>query len=120
MFDQRPFKRSDRVADKVRLAISEILLKNVSISSSGLITITKVNMSRDLRYAKIFFSHINTGLTTEELEKKLSLNKKRIRYYMGNNLETQYVPQIHFEFDQNHAKSARIENLLNKVNKNNK
>ena len=118
MFNQRPFKRSDRIADKVRLAISEILLKNVSISNSGLITITKVNMSRDLRYAKIFFSHIDTELTTEGLEKKLNSNKNRIRYYMGNSLDTQYVPQINFEFDKRYAKSNRIEDLLNKVRKN--
>ena len=117
MFNQRPFKRSDRVADKVKLTISEILLKNISISNSGLITITKVNMSRDLRYAKIFFSHIDTELTTEELEKKLNLNKNRISYYMGYNLETQYVPQINFKFDQRYAKSNRIEDLLNKVKK---
>ena len=77
-------------------------------------------MSRDLRYAKIFFSHINTGLTTEELEKKLNLNKNQIRYYMGNNLETQYVPRINFKFDERSAKSNRIEKLLNKVNKKNK
>ena len=120
MFNQRPFKRSDRVADKVRLTISEILLKNISISNKGLITITKVNMSRDLRYAKVFFSHIETGLTTKELEKKLNSNKNQIRYHMGNNLETQYVPKINFEFDERYAKSNRIEELLNKVNKPNK
>ena len=120
MFNQRPFKRSDRVADQVRLAISDILLKNISISNNGLITITKVNMSRDLRYARIFFSHIGTELTTEELEKKLNLNKNQIRYYMGNILETQYVPQINFKFDERYAKSNKIEQLLNKVNKQNK
>ena len=50
MFDQRPFNRADRVSDKVRLAISEILLKN-PVLNTGLITITKVSMSKDLRYA---------------------------------------------------------------------
>ena len=77
-------------------------------------------MSRDLRYAKVFFSHIDTGLTSVELGKKLNQNKKKIRYYMGNNLETQYVPQINFEFDERYAKSNRIEKILNKVNKKNK
>ena len=118
MFNQRPFKRSDRLSDEVKSVISDILLKDICISKNGLITITKVDMSRDLRYAKIFFSHIGTELTTEELEKKLNVNKNRIRYYMGNNLETQYVPQINFKFDQRYAKSNRIEDLLNKVKKN--
>ena len=119
MFNQRPFKRSDRVADKVKLTISEILLKNISISNKGLVTITKVSMSRDLRYAKIFFSHIGTGMSSEDLEKKLNQNKRKIRYYMGNNLETQYVPEINFKFDTKYDKSNRIENLLHKVNKKN-
>ena len=120
MFNERPFKRSDRVSDKVKLIISEILLKNISISNNGLITITKVDMSKDLRYAKIFFSHIYTGFTSEDLEKKLNLNKSKIRYYMGNNLDSQYVPKIIFKLDKRYAKSNRIENLLNKVNKSNK
>ena len=120
MFNEQPFKRSDRVSDKVKLVISEILLKKISISNNGLITITKVDMSKDLRYAKIFFSHIHTGFTSENLEKKLNLNKSKIRYYMGNNLDSQYVPIIIFKFDKRYAKSNRIENLLNKVNKSNK
>ena len=117
MFNQRPFKRSDRLSDEVKSVISDILLKDIYISKNGLITITKVDMSRDLRYAKIFFSHIDTGFTSEELEKKLNQNKKKIRYHMGNNLKTQYVPQINFKFDERYAKSARIERILNKVNK---
>ena len=117
MFDQRPFNRADRVSDKVRLAISEILLKN-PVLNSGLITITKVSMSKDLRYAKVFFSHINTDTTSLDLEKKLNQNKSKIRYHLGNKLGAQYVPQINFEFDKRYAKSARIEDLLSKVKKN--
>ena len=120
MFNQRPFKRSDRVSDEVRLAVSEVLLKNISILKDGLITITRVDMSKDLRYAKVFFSHINTGVSSEDLEKKLNYSKSKIRYYVGNLLETQYVPRINFEFDKKYEKSARIESLLNKVNKKNK
>ncbi len=118
MFNQRPFKRSDRVSDEVRLAISEVLLKNISIIKDGLITITKVDMSKDLRYAKVLFSHIGTGVSSKELEKQLNYSKSKIRYYIGNLLETQYVPQINFEFDKKYEKSARIESLLSKIKKN--
>ena len=113
----RPFKRSDRVGDKVRLSISEILLKNIIISNSGLITITRVDMSRDLRYAKIFFSHIDTNLSTTDLEKKLNQNKNKIRYYLGNSLGTKHVPSIDFKFDKKYEKANRIENLISKVKK---
>ena len=116
MFDQqRPFNRTDRVSDKVRHSISEVILKN-PILTKGLITITRVNMSKDLRYAKVFFSHIDTGLKNFELEKKLNQNKSKIKYLMGINLGAQYVPQINFYFDEKYAKSTRIEDLLNKVN----
>lgn len=118
MFNQRPFKRSDRVADKVRIIISDILLKNISLVKKGLITITKVNVSRDLRYARIFFSHINTEYSTNELQEILNQNKNKIRYYMGNTLENKHVPQIEFKFDERYAKSNRIEELLNKTRKN--
>ena len=120
MFDQRPFKRTDRVSDKVRLAISEVLLKDIVIINTGLITITRVTMSKDLRYAKIFFSHIHTKLNSSELEARLNQNKSKIRYYMGNKLEAQYVPQINFIFDKKYEKSTRIDNLLSKIKKSDK
>ncbi len=120
MFDQRPFKRTDRVSDKVRLAISEVLLKDIVVIDTGLITITRVVVSKDLRYAKVFFSHIQTKLNSSELEAKLNQNKSRIRYYMGNKLEAQYVPQINFIFDRKYEKSTKIDNLLNKIKKSDK
>ena len=100
MFNQRPFKRSDRLSEEVRLAISEVLLKNISVSKKGLITITNVDMSRDLRYAKVYFSHIDTDFSSEELEKKLNQNKSKIRYHLGSLIDTQYVPRINFSFDK--------------------
>ena len=54
-------------------------------------------------------------LSNIELEKKLNQNKSTIRYHIGAKLEAQYVPQIRFEFDKRYAKSARIEDLLNKT-----
>ena len=89
----------------------------MNLSKKGLITITNVDMSRDLRYAKVYFSHIDTGFTSEELEKTLNQNKSKIRYYIGNLVNTQYVPQINFSFDKKYEKSARIEIILNKINK---
>ena len=120
MFNQRPFKRSDRVSEEVRIAISEVLLKNISLLNSGLITITNVDVSRDLRYARVYFSHIDTGLTSKELEKKLNQNKGKIRYHLGNLIDVQYVPRINFLFDKEYEKSTKIENILNKINKEDK
>ena len=118
MFDQRPFKRTDRVSDKVRLAVSEVLLKNISLSNTGLITVTRVDISKDLRYARIYFSHIDTGFSSIDLEKKLNQNKSKIRYHLGLILQAQFVPQLVFRFDERYAKSAKIEDLLNKIKKN--
>ena len=75
-------------------------------------------MSRDLRYAKVYFSHIDTEFSSEELEKKLNQNKSKIRYHVGNLVNAQYVPLITFMFDKKYEKSARIENILNKIKKN--
>ena len=96
MFNQRPFKRSERIGDKIKIIISDILLKNINIINKGLITITKVDISRDLRYAKIFFSHIDTNHSSEELQIILNENKNKIKFYLGNNLDNKYVPEIEF------------------------
>ena len=120
MLNQRPFKRSDRISEEVRVAISEVLLKNISITTNGLITITNVDMSRDLRYAKVYFSHIDTGFSSENLEKILNQNKSKIRYHLGSLIDVQYVPRVNFFFDKNYEKSTKIENILNNINKKNR
>jgi len=117
LFNDRPFKRSERVSDKIRIAISDVLLKNISICNKGLITVTNVVISKDLRYSKIFFTNIDTEIESSEIQKKLNQNKNKIRYHMGKLLDAQYVPNIRFEFDKQYAKTNKIENLLNRMNK---
>ena len=77
---ERPYSRPDRVADSIKSILGEIFINKLFIEQNGIITITNVSVSRDLRYAKVFFSHIDTVLENSELEKKLNQNKSKIKY----------------------------------------
>jgi ribosome-binding factor A len=60
------FKRADRVADLIKIEISNLLLKQVRDPRIGLVTITGVKVTDDLRTARVFFVELGKDQCSEE------------------------------------------------------
>ena len=52
-FKKRPYKRNDRLSKEIKIILSDFILKDFNLAGSGIITISKVDISRDLRSAKV-------------------------------------------------------------------
>ena len=48
-FKKRPYKRNDRLSKEIKIILSDFILKDFNLDGSGIITISKVDISRDLR-----------------------------------------------------------------------
>ena len=116
--DNFQFKRSDRVSQEIRDIISLIISSKVIIEGSGLVTITKVKASDNLRFAKIYLSFINNTVESNELIKLMNYNIKEYRYHLGKSIEMQYVPQIKFYHDSSFEALENISALINKAKNN--
>ncbi len=92
-------KRSEKVADLIRKEISEMLVKSLKDPRIGFITITRVTVSDDCRYAKIYFSVM--GSLTEREKSTVGLNSAKgyIRKELGRRIGLRYTPEIVFQFD---------------------
>lgn len=109
--------RQARVNEAARETLSDILrtVKDHRVSSS-FVTITAVNVSRDMKYAKVYFSCI--GGTPKEVKTGLYSAQGYIRASLAEKLNLRITPELNFEYDDSAEKGARIENVLKSLGMN--
>ena len=103
-------KRSVRVSEEVRMALSAILLEGLKDPRIGLLTITDVEMSDDLRQAKVYLS-----IYGKDAAGSLSAVRRAasfLRRELGHRVPLRYTPELKFFIDEAIGQGARIEQLL--------
>ena len=104
--------RAVRVAEEIQRILGEIFLTKIQIATTGLLTITQVKMSRDLRHAAVYLSFLNPATDDEGGIREVIRKNKQLRYLLGAELRTKYVPQLRFYLDKSLERSARINAIL--------
>jgi ribosome-binding factor A len=109
--------RTDRVASVVKEEIGTILQKNFTVEESGLITVTEVRMSPDLKIAKVYVSVFGDGTKKEKGLAFLEEQKSFIRSELGHHIRLKFTPSITFHLDDSLDRAMKIENILNQIHK---
>ena len=109
------FKRSARVGDQMKQEIADILMRKIKDPRIGFVTVTDVDLSDDLRNAKVFVSIY--GGDKEETFKGLNSAAAFIRSELGRRMTMRIVPEILFRFDDTVEKGAHIMELLHEIEK---
>ena len=81
------------------------------------ITITKVNISADLKIADCYFLPFNTKLSADELMEILEASKYAIRKFVTKEINLRYSPELRFHYDYGFENAAIVDSLLNKNKK---
>lgn len=108
-------KRVRRVEELVREIISEKLIRDLDIPNIGRLSLTRVEMTPDLRFAKVYFSMFGTDEEKEQLFANVKSHKKEIRWLLGGELDLKFVPELHFLIDESMEKAARINKLIREI-----
>ena len=106
-------RRQDRVAEAVREEVAAFLahgLKDPRVT--GLLTVTAVEMTRDLRHATVFVSVMGRDEDRSVTLEALKGVAGHLRSRVGKALRLQFAPEIQFRLDESVARAARIETLL--------
>lgn len=111
------YKRSDRVGDLLLELVSELLIKEVSDPRIGPITLTGVEVSKDLRHARIYFNLLTGNEGKAEVLSGLKSATGFIRTKVAKELKLRFVPAIEFVYDNTQDQARRIEDLLRQVKK---
>jgi len=109
-------RRPDRLAESIREEVASFLngaAKDPRIV--GLVTVTAVEVTRDLRTAKVFVSVLGTDAERAATFEGLASLAGHLRSRLGKSLGTRSAPEILFRPDQSVARAARIETLLAQI-----
>ena len=79
-----------------------------------MISVVLVDVSDDLRYAKIYLSIYNNNDNIDLIIKEINKKKNTIKFKMGNTLKAKYVPEIFFLKSDEYAYIDKMNNLINK------
>lgn len=109
--------RPERVQEALRQEISRIVQNEMRDPRLGFLTITAVDLTRDLRYARVYFSVLG-----EEKDKKLALKglnsaKGYIKGLLSDRIKLKFMPDIEFKIDESFEHTKKIYDILDKIKK---
>lgn len=104
--------RSLRVADSIQRSLADSLRKVSQELKLGMVTISDVEVSSDLSFAKVFVSAISTDKSPEEIVKSLNQEAPIIRTMLAKTMTTRATPKLKFLFDHSITEGHRISRLI--------
>ncbi len=109
-------RRIARVNDVIRREISGLLMREIRDPRlSGLLSVTEVDTSPDLRYAKVFVSVMGSEEEKRQVEEGLAAASGFLRRGLGERLTIRYTPELTFLRDESIERGSRLLELINEV-----
>lgn len=110
----RKTRRTSKVGEVIRDALVDVFRHDLKHMSLGLASITGVDVSPDLHFARVFISGYNED-EAKATVKELQNARGRIRGFLGKRIHLRYTPELDFKFDETTMRASRIEALLMEV-----
>jgi ribosome-binding factor A len=110
-----PYKRSERLGELLLAEISELLRREIKDPRVGFVTLTRVELSDDLRHAKVFASMLGSEQEKARTLQGLSSATGYIRRHLGRALHLRYTPELRFLADTSLEHGAKIAHLLRQL-----
>ena len=109
-------RRADRVGEAIRVEVATFLREGAKDPRLvGMVTITAVEVPRDLRHARIFISILGTDSERAATLDALESMKGHLRSRLARTMKLRVAPELSFKLDESVARAARIESLLAQV-----
>lgn len=113
--------RTEKVAEEIKHQINDVFSRDMSGFASesglGLVTVTNVAVSSDLKNAKIYVSFIGNKHKPEVCVIKMNYRKKEIRMHLAHRIHLKAIPELMFYYDDTTEYASRIEELIKEIHK---
>lgn len=107
--------RSDRVQVQMKREISRILQEELKDPRIGFATITRIDLTGDLRHAKVYFSILGDETSQKAGEAGIQSAAGFIRRLVGERLKLKYVPELSFKLDRSIEYSIGLEKTFERI-----
>ncbi len=104
--------RLQRIAERIRDDLSEILLKEVSDPRLMGVSITDVKVDRELGFADIYFSAIEGSERAAEIQAGFEHSQGFLRYSLAQLIDLRVFPRLRFHWDPTFERADRIERII--------
>ena len=107
-------RRTTRVGENIRDALVQVLRSDVKDFDIGWSSISEVEVSPDLHYARVYITGLKeeeTKATVEELRRLAGA----ARHALGKRIHLRYTPELDFRYDETAVRALRVETLLREV-----
>ena len=109
-------RRTERLNHIIQIEISDLLRKHVNDPRlSGIISITSVSISNDLRTAKVFISALGDNVNKQEILKGFTAAAGFLRRELAHRLNIRTTPELSFYFDDSIERGVSLVNLIERV-----
>lgn len=113
----REFTRSQRVADYLQRELSGIIQREVRDPRVGMVSVTGVDVSRDIGHAKVHYTVLGADSSEDAKESTDVLNKAAgfLRSQLSRDSNMRSVPQLRFYFDNSVGQGRFMEDLIGRA-----
>ena len=113
----KEYSRTQRVADYLQRELAALIQHEVRDPRVGMVNITGVNVSRDLGYAKVFYTVLGCDSREDASESTEVLNKAAgfLRSQMSRDSNMRRLPQLRFYFDSSVGQGRHMEDLIRRA-----
>ena len=109
--------RAVRIAERIRKELSELLIKEISDPRLQGISITDVEVDRELAFATIYYSSIEGSSRVDEIQAGLEHAQGFLRSELAQRIELRAFPRLRFRYDPTFERAENIERLFASLDK---
>ncbi len=109
-----PANRMDQVDEFVHRELAQMIIRELELPSSVIVTIAKVKTSKDLAWAKVFITVLPFD-QARKIQAFLNKNSRQLQKVLNNKLSTHRTPKLKFLIDESVEKADRINQLLDNL-----
>jgi len=109
------YQRSDRVSELISREIAVIIDRELRDTRIAMVTVTGVDMSADLKNARVFVSVLGSEIEIENSISALNNAASFIRARLGERVTLRYLPKLVFFYDSSTVDGMRMDRILEEI-----
>lgn len=108
----KDFPRARRIADQIQRELPELIRQEVKDPRVGMLTITEVEVNRDMEFAKVFFTTLGDDKAHEACLQGLQRASGFLRTQLSHRMQLRVVPKLTFVYDRSVERGMELSRLI--------
>ena len=111
----KEFGRNRRVAQFIKEELAVLIQREFPLNQYGMITLTNVDLSPDLKNATVYITALNNKEPNEKLVTEMNGQAGHFRHKISGVMTSRGVPSLRFKYDESIERAQRLTDIINSV-----